>query len=151
MTDPATPIGDDGHRYEARAATTGTGVAMIHTRQTVVPFDSSPQQGDDLPGPADLLTSAFAACVVKNVERMGELLPFQFERAAVDVHAEREDTPARITRISYDLTVVTDEPDARVDLLHRNIQRHSTIFNTLAASCDVTGTITAVRGSSGIG
>jgi hypothetical protein len=35
------------------------------------------------------------------------------------------------------------EPDQRVDLLHRNIQRHGTIFNTIAAACEVTGTITA--------
>ena len=146
MTDPAAPTGDAEHRYEARATTTGTGMAVIHTRQSVVPFDSSPRQGAELPGPADLLTSAFAACMIKNVERMGELLPFNFESATVDVYAERQDNPPKISRITYALTVVTDEPDHRVDLLHRNIQRHSTIFNTLAAACDVNGTVTATRG-----
>ena len=144
MTDP-TPAGDTEHRYEARAATTGTGVALIHTRKATVPFDSSPDQGEELPGPADLLTSAFAACMIKNVERMGELLPFQFESASVEVQAECHDNPPKITRITYALTVVTDEPDHRVDLLHRNIQRHSTIYNTLAAACEITGTITATR------
>ncbi len=76
---------------------------------------------------------------------LGELLPFQFESASVEVQAQREDSPPKIARITYVLTVVTDEPDHRVDLLHRNIQRHSTIYNTLAAACDVTGTITATR------
>ena len=151
MTDPAFPRGDSEHSYEARAATTGADVSMIHTRQSAVPFDSSPHQGEELPGPADLLTSAFAACMIKNVERMGELLPFQFERATVDVHAERQDRPPRIARITYELTVVTDEPEHRVDLLHRNIQRHSTIFNTLDEACDVTGTITAIRSESPAG
>ena len=142
MTDAVAPAGDTEPGYEARATATGGGVALIHTRQSVVPFDSSPHQGDELPGPADLLTSAFAACMIKNVERMGGLLPFQFQCASVDVHAKRQDNPPKITRITYVLTV---EPDHRVDLLHRNIQRHSTIYNTLAAACEVTGTITASK------
>lgn len=145
MTEPTTATGDAEHRYNASSTTTGTGMSTIHTRQTAVPFDSSPHQGDELPGPADLLTAAFAACMIKNVERMSELLPFRFEQATVEVAAERQDSPPKITRVTYALTVVTDEPDHRVDLLHRNIQRHSTIFNTIAAACDVTGTITARR------
>lgn len=143
MTEPTAATSDAARRYHASSTTTGTGVSTIHTRQTGVTFDSSPRQGDELPGPADLLTSAFAACMIKNVERMSELLPFRFEQATVEVDAERQDSPPKIIRVTYALTVVTDEPVQRVDLLHRNIQRHGTIFNTIAAACDVTGTITA--------
>lgn len=143
MTEPRPPQADPAHAYEVRATTSGTGTSDIHTKQSIVTFDSSPRQGDQLPGPADLLTAAFAACIIKNLERMGEMLPFAYQSATLHVHAERQDRPPKITRITYDLTVVTDEPDQRVDLLHRNIRRHGTIFNTLAAACDVTGTITA--------
>ncbi|MDZ7734252.1 MAG: OsmC family protein [Acidimicrobiia bacterium] len=137
------------HSYRVRASTTGTGTSDIHTKRSVITFDSSPRQGEQLPGPADLLTSAFAACIIKNVERMRELLPFEFESATLDVHAERQDKPPRIVHIGYTLTVVTDEPEQRVDLLHRNIQRHGTIFNTLDSACDVTGTITAIAPATG--
>ena len=75
---------------------------------------------------------------------MSQLLPFAYESASLDVHAERQDRPPKITRITYALTVVTDEPDHRVDLLHRNIQSHGTIFNTLAAACEVSGAITSI-------
>lgn len=143
MTEPDPPPADTAHSYQVRATTTGTGTSEIDTKQNVITFDSSPRQGDRFPGPADLLTAAFAACIIKNVERMSEILPFAFESATLDVHAERQDRPPKITRITYELTVVTDEPDQRVDLLHRNIQHHGTIFNTLAAVCEVSGTITA--------
>jgi uncharacterized OsmC-like protein len=143
MAESDLPAADVARSYEVRATTTGTGASEIQTKQRVITFDSSPRQGDELPGPADLLTSAFAACIIKNVERMGEMLPFAFESASLDVHAERQDRPPKVTRITYALTVVTDEPEPRVDLLHRNIQRHGTIFNTLAAACEVSGTITA--------
>jgi uncharacterized OsmC-like protein len=143
MTGPE-PSTDPSRGYDVHAATTGTGVSEIQTKRTVINFDSSPQQGDELPGPADLLTSAFAACIIKNVERMSQILPFAYESASLDVHAERQDRPPKITHITYTLTVVTDEPDHRVDLLHRNIQRHGTIFNTLAATCEVSGAITSI-------
>lgn len=136
--------GGAGHRYDVTATTTGTGASSIRAKQSDLRFDSSPRQGDELPGPADLLTAAFAACIIKNVERMGELLPFAYEKATVEVTAERQDAPPKITRITYVLTVVTDESDQRVDLLQRNIERHGTIFNTLAAVCDVTGTVSAL-------
>ena len=74
------------------------------------PRSPSPRQGDQLPGPADLLTTAFAAYVLKNVERMAGILPFRFERATIDVHSERQDSPPRITLVRYRLEVVTDEP-----------------------------------------
>ena len=61
--------------YDVHAETTGGGTSEALTKQATIPFDSSPRQGDQLPGPADLLTTAFAA-VLKNVERMAGILPF---------------------------------------------------------------------------
>ena len=94
-----------------------------------------------LPGPADLLTAAFAACVLKNVDRFSRLLPFRYERAEIEVTTERQERPPRMKRVSYVLRVTTDEPAGRVDLLHRNIVRYGTVFNTLAAACPVEGRI----------
>jgi len=144
MSDADTPPADPAHSYDVTATTTGAGIGAIHTKRTVVQFDSSPRQGGELPGPADLVTAAFAACIIKNLERMSEILPFSFRSASVRVRAERQDQPPRITRIRYAIEVDTDEPDHRIALLHRNVERHGTIFNTLASACDVSGTITAV-------
>lgn len=141
MSDTSTPPADPAHRYDVTATTSGAGVGEIRTKRTVVLFDSSPRQGDELPGPADLVTAAFAACIIKNVERMSEILPFAYRSATVEVHAERQDRPPKITRIRYAIEIDTDEPEHRVELLHRNIERHGTIFNTLASACDVSGTI----------
>lgn len=96
-----------------------------------------------LPGPADLLASAFAACLLTNVERASQLLPFRHTGAEVDVAGHRQDTPPRFTRIEYEVRVVTDEPARRVELLHENLRRFGTVDNTLAAVCDVRGTVSA--------
>jgi uncharacterized OsmC-like protein len=130
--------------YDVRASTLGEGVSVANVKDAAIRFDSSPQQSPSLPGPADLLTAAFAACILKNVERMSELLPFRYHDAQVEVTAERQDSPPKMTKINYVLRIVTDEPARRVELLHQNIREHGTIYNTLAAVCDVHGEITAV-------
>jgi len=138
-----------GATYTVTAHTNGDGTSTAVTNGEAIRFDSSPTQGDQLPGPADLLTTAFAACMLKNVERMGQLLPFEWISASVEVHAERQDSPPKMTAITYRLEVVTDEPEHRVELLHRNISRYGTIYNTLAAACEVSGEVIAVRPASG--
>ncbi len=52
-------------------------------------------------------------------------------------------TPAAEQRDRVDdvLRLVTDEPDSRIDLLARNLAKYGTVYNTLAASCEVSGTI----------
>jgi uncharacterized OsmC-like protein len=132
--------------YTIDAYSLGEGVSWgsIAGKSAEIDMDTSTGLIEYLPGPADLLVSAFAACILKNVERFSKLLPFHYQSASVRVSAERVDNPPRMTAIRYELAVVTDEPQRRLDLLHRNIARHGTIFNTLSNACEVTGTITAL-------
>ena len=128
--------------YEITAHTVLHGVSEAHCADETIRFDSSATPASELlPGPAELLAAAFAACVLKNVERFAGMLPFRYDSASITVHAKRQQTPPRFTEIRYELAVVTDEPPDRVDLLHRNIVRQGTVFNTLAASCEVSGSI----------
>lgn len=132
-------------KYEVRARIVRPGVSEIQAKQERISFDSSPQMGNELPGPAELLCSAFAACLLKNVERFSEMLPFGQRGASVHVSAERQQDPPRFTSIHYELQVLTDEPEERVDLLQRNLVKYGTVFNTLAEVCEVSGTVVAER------
>ena len=96
-----------------------------------------------LPGPAELLCASLAACLLKNIERYSELLPFTYEVASIEVKAERQDVPAKMIRMTYRIEIVTDEDEARVDLLHHNIRKFGTITNTLADACDLDGDLVA--------
>ena len=131
--------------YEVQARILRPGVSEIEAKQERIAFDSSPQMGEELPGPAELLCAAFAACLLKNVERFSEMLPFEQSGASVEVSAERQQDPPRFISIRYELRVVTDEPEQRVDLLQRNLAKYGTVFNTLAEVCEVSGTVVAER------
>jgi uncharacterized OsmC-like protein len=130
-------------RYEVEARIVGPGVSEAACRASRIAFDSSPGQSPDLPGPAELLASAFAACLLKNVERFSEMLPFRHAGASVRVTTEREAHPPRFARIRYELRVVTDEEPRRVELLYTNLRKYGTVYNTLAATCDVSGELIA--------
>ena len=91
-----------------------------------------------------MLSAALCACILKNVERFSHILPFAYASATVKVVAEREEPPPHIARMRYELEIITEEPEERVELLHRNIQKFGTITNTLSKACEVTGTIRAV-------
>ena len=129
--------------YTADGENVPGGAATIASRASTIAFDGSAGTGELLPGPADLLAAALAACILKNVERFSGLLPFTYQHARVHVELERQEPPPRIVRARYTLRINTNEPDHRVQLLHRNILRFGTITNTLAAACELEGTILA--------
>lgn len=130
-------------QYTVEAKLVRHGLARASCREASIEFDTSAGQSDTHMGPADLLATAFAACVLKNIERFARILPFAYQTASIRVTLERQDKPPRITSVQYEVRIVTPESPHRVDLLHRNLMQHGTIYNTLAAACPVTGSITA--------
>ena len=135
--------------YAVDAGRVDDGVSLAWTRGAEIRLDTGVDLADDLFGPAEALGAAFAACLLKNVERFSHILPFRYEGASVHVTLEREQRPPRISKIRYELRLVTDEPEQRVRLLERNLVQFGTIYNTLSHACDVSGEVvveTAPRG-----
>jgi len=127
--------------YTVRSEIRCGGDARVLSLTSTIAFDGTAQAGDVLPGPADLLCAALSACILRNVERFSHVLRFAYEAATVTVIAEREEPPPQIARMRYELVIVSDEPDPRVELPHRNIQEHGTMTNTLRMAREVRGTI----------
>jgi uncharacterized OsmC-like protein len=116
-------------QYEVSASVSQGGRATVEAKRSEIGFDGSAAQSPVLPGPAELLAMAFAACALKNVERFSHILPFRYEPASIWVVAQREEHPPRIVGIHYTLTIETDEPPQRIDLLHLNIRKYGTVYN----------------------
>ncbi len=69
------------------------------------------------------------------------MLGFELRGIEVSLHAIRQESPPKLLSIDYVITVDTDEPTHRIELLHTNIRRYGTISNTLALAVPLTGTI----------
>jgi uncharacterized OsmC-like protein len=116
-------------------------VSTSRAKRAQIYFDSSPGQSEHLMNPAELLLSAFAACIIKNVERFSDLIHFSYADVKVRVHGVREGPPPQIIQVRYEIELWTDATAHKVDLLHRNLRKFGTIFNTVSAACDVSGRI----------
>ena len=91
--------------------------------------------------PAELFLASIAACMIKGIERVTPMLNFDLRGVTVSLHGERQDSPPKIVSVTYVLTVDTDESDQRLELLHKNIRKFGTIFNTVAEAVRLTGEI----------
>ncbi len=91
--------------------------------------------------PAELLLAALSACMIKGIERVTPILKFQLRGVEVRVHGVRQDVPPRLESIRYEIIVDTDEPDRRLDLLHENVKKYGTVFNTVAPGTELTGVL----------
>ena len=95
----------------------------------------------DALNPAELLLAALSACMIKGIERVAPMLKFNFRGVEVRVHRVRQDVPPRMERIEYEIRVETDESDQRLALLHQNVKKYGTVFNTIASGTVLEGTL----------
>lgn len=91
--------------------------------------------------PAELLLAALAACMIKGIERVAPILRFQLRGVEVVVRGVRQESPPKMASITYTLTIDTDENDRKLELLHQNVMRYGTVYNTLTAGTELTGRI----------
>jgi len=91
--------------------------------------------------PAELLLAALAACILKGVERVTPLLKFDLRAVEVRMQGIRQDVPPRMESISYEIFIDTDESDHKLELMHENVKKYGTVFNTVAPGTELTGTL----------
>ena len=112
--------------------------AVFSVNQHRISFGVRSDQ-DELPNPAELLLGAFAACCLKNVQRFSELLNFTYTNASIEVVGERQEKPTKIVAIHYVIHLSSTDKKLNPELLHKNLQKFGTIYNTLKGIGDVSG------------
>lgn len=111
------------------------------TKAATLTLDTDMVGRQDAFNPAEMLLASLAACILKGAERVVPMLQFDLRGIAVSLHGVRQDSPPRMISITYEITVDTDETEARLALLHKNLQKYGTIYNTLTGATDLSGTI----------
>ncbi len=95
----------------------------------------------DALNPAELLLAALAACILKGIERVAPIIRFSLRGVEVRVHGVRQDKPPRMESIDYEIIVDTDESDRQLAVLHDNVKKFGTVFNTIAPGTQLQGTM----------
>lgn len=110
-------------------------------KQAELLMDTDLQGRVDAFNPAELFLASIAACMLKGIERVKPLIHFHLEQVEIRLEAVRQDAPPKIISVSYEILVDSDESDQRMELLHTNVRKYGTIFNTVSDAVGLSGTL----------
>ena len=127
--------------FDVRASLVDDHASTASCKQATIPLDTDIAGNPDAFNPAELLLAALAACMIKGIQRIVPMLPFELRGVEVRVHGVRQDVPPRMESIDYEIVVDTDEPEPRLVLLHENVRKYGTVFNTIASGTTLRGTV----------
>lgn len=83
------------------------------------------------------MLAALSACIIKGIERVASVLKFDLR----GVDGVRQDEPPKMEPITYEIIVDSDEPERRLELLHDNVKKYATVFNTVAPGARLSGVL----------
>ena len=115
--------------------------SVASCKEASINLDTDLAGRKDAFNPAELLLGALSACMIKGIERVVPVLNFVIESVDVTVKAKRQDSPPKLLDISYKIVVDSNETDQRLDLLHQNVRKYGTVFNTLAVGTEIHGVL----------
>jgi len=113
--------------------------STVYCKDASLTIDTDLSGRPDAFNPAELLMAALAACIIKGIERVTPILKFDLRGVNVELHGIRQDSPPKMESIDYVIRVDTDESDHRLALLHDNVRKYGTVFNTIAPGTDLNG------------
>ncbi|RYF19203.1 MAG: OsmC family peroxiredoxin [Comamonadaceae bacterium] len=142
---PASVGGSPKMRFHVETHRVDSHRSVSTCKQASIDLDTDLAGNPGAFNPAELLLAALTACMVKGIERVVPILKFQLRGVEVKVDGVRQDVPPKMESIRYEITVDTDEPDRRLDLLHDNVRKYGTVFNTVAPGTDLSGVLVRKR------
>ena len=129
-------------QFDVAARRLSAHASQATCKRAPIALDTDMAGNLDAFNPAELLLAALAACMLKGIERIVPILKFELRGVEVRVHGVRQDVPPRMESITYQIEVDTDEPEHRLALLHENVRKYGTVFNTVAPGADLSGLLT---------
>jgi uncharacterized OsmC-like protein len=115
--------------------------SVANTKAAEITLDTGVSGRADAFNPAELFLASIAACIIKGIERVTQLLAFNLRGVEVELRANRQESPPKLVSVEYEIIVDTDEEDRRLELLHSNVLKYGTISNTVAEATKLTGTL----------
>lgn len=129
--------------FEVHAQRVDDRGSLVSAKQTELTIDTGLAGRLDALNPVELLLAALSACMIKGIERVALTIGVEFSSVNVELTAHRPVDEARITDITYVVSVGTTADQNKLDLLHKNLMKFGTIYNTVASGTTLMGTLVA--------
>ena len=117
--------------------------SQVRAQDTELIIDTAMAGRPDALNPIELLLASLSACFIKGIERVAATLEIEYESVDVSLTAHRPMEEARIEDITYVITVGTQADQNKLDLLHKNLMKFGTIYNTVKNGTNLSGKVIA--------
>lgn len=128
-------------RFDVVSVRLSSHASEARCKEAVIQLDTDVAGNAQAFNPAELLLAALSACMIKGIERVSPILKFEMRGVEVRVHGVRQDVPPRLESITYEIVVDTDESERRLELLHENVRKYGTVFNTVMPGTRLSGVL----------
>lgn len=132
-------MSDPKMTFHVESVRLGPQGSLSRCKLAEIPLDTDLTGNPKAFNPAELLLAALSACIIKGIERITPMINFSLRGVEVRVDGVRQDAPPKMESITYEIIVDTDEPDRRLELLHDNVKKFGTVFNTVAPGTQLSG------------
>jgi len=127
--------------FHVATQSNGAHGSVAHCKSAELTLDTDLAGRSDAFNPAELLLAALSACIIKGIARVQPLLKFELRGVEMRVDGVRQNVPPKMESISYEIIVDSDESDERLSLLHENVKKYGTVFNTIAPGTKLSGSL----------
>jgi len=127
--------------YEINAKRIDAHGSIAHCKEAELVIDTDLNGRVDAFNPAELLLAAVAACILKNMERIAPMIQLAYRGVSIKVTGVRQDSPPKMSSIDYEILVDSDEDERKLKLMHKNIRKYGTVYNTVAPGTDLKGVL----------
>lgn len=117
--------------------------SQVHAKQTDLVIDTTMGGRTDALNPVELLLAALSACFIKGIERVAGTLGIDYDSVNISLTAHRPVDEARIDDIAYIIRIGTTADQAKLELLHKNLMKFGTIYNTVKSGTRLSGSLLA--------
>ncbi|MEY2694045.1 MAG: hypothetical protein RL142_393 [Actinomycetota bacterium] len=118
--------------------------STVCSKNAELTIDTSMAGRLDALNPVELLLASLSACLIKGIERVAGTLGIEYESVDVSTTAHRPVDDARIEDINYVVRIETKADQKKLDLLHKNLMKFGTIYNTVKSGTRLSGEIRAI-------
>lgn len=117
--------------YHVTAAIQDDSHVVVETRGHRLLLNVKKGSGEAGFNAAETLLAALGACMLTNVNAIGEKMRLKVEEARIEFDADRRDDPPALTEIRYKLILKSSEPAERLQELADLCFKWGTVTNTL--------------------
>ncbi len=130
--------------FEVNAKRIDASGSLVSTKDVSMVIATGMVGRSDALNPVELLLASLSACIIKGIERVAGTLGIEYDSVNVALTAHRPDDEARIEDITYVITVGTSADQVKLELLHKNLMKFGTIYNTVKSGTSLKGEIKAL-------